>query len=99
MAREGAEELTRRWLRKTRKIGNTIDWEAIPAAEFHAYRRRVRRLRYALQWTDRPRKTVKALAEDLGEMNDLSVLITRLERGELASPDVPPVDEVRARLA
>lgn len=98
--RERVLRATRRWLRKTRRVGNRLDWERAPEEELHAFRRRVRRLRYALDWLGEPRKAVKVLSEELGDVNDLAVLRDRLLRGEhLAAADGLTVEEVTERLA
>lgn len=100
LRRERALRETRRWLRRTRRTGDRLDWEHAPEDELHAFRRKVRRLRYALDWLGEPRKPVKDLSEALGDVNDLAVLRDRLLRGEPSDPAVGlSLEEVSARLA
>lgn len=94
-----AERRTARWLERAIRIGDRLDWIGVVDGELHSYRRRVRRLRYALDWTGRKVKAVKDLSEELGAVNDLAVLIERQERGDPLSGSALPFDDVRDRLA
>lgn len=53
--------------------------ERADAHAWHGLRRRLRRLRYALDWVDGESKAVEALQEELGELNNLAVGRSLLE--------------------
>jgi len=88
----------RRWRRRVVSTGDGLDWVGGDEAELHAFRRRVRRLRYALEWTGRPDRAVKALSEDLGDLNDLFVLRERVGAGDLPQGTAMAVEDIETRI-
>ena len=88
IARGAAEVKLRRWRESLRARGDELDWRGASPATLHAFRRRLRRVRYALDWLDRGDARVKDGAETLGACNDLAVLRDHLERIGLSTLDV-----------
>jgi CHAD domain-containing protein len=75
-ARRGTRKLARRALAKGDALAGG-DVEAL-----HALRRALRRWRYALEWTDGRSKKVRRLQEELGEIGDLELVLSLLDRPE-----------------
>jgi len=89
---------TRRWQTRLRRRGDALDWSAAPEGDLHAFRRAVRRLRYAREWIGAPDAAIKELSEDLGQLNDLFVLRELLSGGELPVQGAPRPEEVVERI-
>ncbi len=80
--RSGLQRMKRRVMR----AGDRLDESEGEEAALHRLRRRVRRLRYALEWMGADAAELRGLQEHLGGMNDLSVELARLQvrAGDLA---------------
>lgn len=65
-----AQEATRRLARAA--LVKPLEWSDADA--LHAVRRKLRRLRYALEWQHHPMRDLAALQRVLGDLNDLSTL-------------------------
>ena len=87
-AREMIAQLRRRAVRAGRPLAKG-DTEP---QTLHRLRRKLRRLRYALEWLDDDARDVKHMQDELGEINDLSVRWTRLEK----APRDPVLDELKS---
>lgn len=80
-ARERIERLRERALRSARHLE---DPKAADSA-FHDLRRRLRRLRYALEWIDADAKPLEDVQAELGALNDHTTALRELERSPLAA--------------
>lgn len=96
--RRRAGKRTRRWLRRLRKVGDRLDLTGAPEEEVHAFRRRARRCRYALEWLDTPDPRVKDLAKRMGDLNDLFVLRRWAALGLLPPGAAPCPEELGTRI-
>lgn len=94
-----ARRTTRRWQARTCQAGDALDWRDASEEELHAFRRGVRRLRYAREWIGPPDARIKELSEELGELNDLFVLRALLAGGNLPPAAAPDPNEVGERIA
>lgn len=71
--------------RKVARRGKALAAHTTDLARYHALRRAVRRLRYALEWAGRSARPVKELQDALGELNDAVVTLELLT--ELCASD------------
>lgn len=65
--------------RRVERAGDRLDDPEDREAALHRLRRRVRRLRYALEWMGADAKDLRALQEHLGDLNNLAVELAKLE--------------------
>jgi CHAD domain-containing protein len=77
------------------RAGRRIRTPKAPVDDVHRLRRAVRRLRYALEWTESPARPVQELQEALGDFNDTAVAMRILA----GFPDRASVTEQRRVLA
>ena len=94
-----ARRTTGRWQTRVRRAGDTLDWRADPEEDLHAFRRAVRRLRYAREWIGAPDPSIKELSGGLGDLNDLFVLRELVAGGELPTQGAPHPSEVAERIS
>lgn len=70
--------------RRVQRAGDQLDDSENRERALHRLRRRVRRLRYALEWLGADTGELRELQESLGSLNDLAVELETLEsRGEI----------------
>lgn len=84
--------------RKVARRGKALAAHPTDLARYHALRRAVRRLRYALEWAGRSARPVKDLQDALGELNDAVVTLELLTELCAADDDATLV-AFRAHLA
>jgi len=65
--------------RRVQRAGDGLDDPKDKDSALHRLRRRVRRLRYALDWLGSDSTDLRTLQEHLGGLNDLAVELARLE--------------------
>lgn len=65
--------------RRVMRAGDRLDESEGEEVALHRLRRRVRRLRYALEWMGADAAELRGLQEHLGGMNDLSVELAHLQ--------------------
>ncbi|MBI5365244.1 MAG: CHAD domain-containing protein [Planctomycetes bacterium] len=74
--RRALERMQRRSLR----AGDALERAVEPLDAAHRLRRRLRRLRHALEWLELPAPVLRAAQTELGELHDRAALLGALER-------------------
>jgi CHAD domain-containing protein len=84
--RRSAHAFIRRERRKLARRGRVLEaGDAASTESIHRLRRVARRVRYALEWSGRKSRALKALQDDLGRLNDTAVAIAEFERSPCAA--------------
>ncbi|MCY2961345.1 MAG: CHAD domain-containing protein [Planctomycetota bacterium] len=68
-----------RMKRRVLRAGDRLEEPEGSERALHRLRRRLRRLRYALDWTGSEVKDLRALQENLGDLNNLSIELEKLD--------------------
>jgi CHAD domain-containing protein len=94
LADEVARESLARFRARIERAGSELERSPKDLGALHRLRRAVRRLRYALEWLGEDARELKTLQEELGELNNLAMLLQHLERKDDSastnrSPDAP----------
>lgn len=79
LAARRLEQRLRSWTARVVRRGKAMEECPGDLERYHALRRAVRRLRYALEWTGRGTRPIKDLQDALGELNDGAVTVALLE--------------------
>jgi CHAD domain-containing protein len=100
LPRADAERSLRSFRDRVIRRGDALTAAPVPHdEEFHALRRAIRKLRYALEWMGRDASAVKALQGTFGDLNDAAVELRLLEETGSASECPEHVSRLRSRIA
>jgi CHAD domain-containing protein len=73
VAARGLARIEKRVGRADANLGDDGDRDEASLERWHALRRALRRLRYALEWLDRDAEAIEELQDELGELGDLAL--------------------------
>jgi CHAD domain-containing protein len=79
LSRRTAKKRVRRLKRRVLRAGDELARAPTDLLALHRLRRRLRRLRYALEWLDEKPKTLEKLQDAFGALNDTAVTLRALD--------------------